>query len=82
VAIEAIAVATYQEISAKTYKPGDDVEAPGVYRVTHDPEHAEGHEVTVVFGKKFPPCNHCGNHPRFKAVKLAQHIGQNEHFKE
>jgi hypothetical protein len=74
-------VADYAAIKAKTYKPGDAVEASGIYMVTHDRIHVGEHEVTVVFGKKFPPCNHCGNHPRFKAVKLAQHIEQNEHFK-
>jgi hypothetical protein len=31
--------------------------------------------------KRFPPCNHCGHHPRFIAVRLAQHIDHNEHFK-
>ena len=73
-------MATHQEVYAKTYKPGDDVEASGIYRVTHDPKHTTEHEVTVVFGKRFPPCKGCGTHPRFKAVKLAQHIEQNEHF--
>lgn len=74
-------MADYQQVYATTYKPGDEVEASGIYKVTHDPNHAAEHEVTVVFGKTFPPCNRCGNHPRFKAVKLAQHIGHNEHFK-
>lgn len=74
-------MATDSEVLAKTYKPGDEVERSGIYRVTHDPEHAKEHEVTVVFGKRFPPCNRCGNHPKFKAVRLAQHIEQNDHFK-
>lgn len=73
-------MANYAEIKAKTYKPGDNVEGSGIYRVTHDPKHAAEHEVTVVFGKKFPPCKGCGAHPRFKAVELAQHIEANEHF--
>jgi hypothetical protein len=68
-------------MAAKEYKPGDKVEHSGVYRVVHDDEHTEEHEVTCVFGKHFPPCNHCGNHPRFIAVKLAQHIEHNEWFK-
>ena len=71
----------YDKIYATTYKPGDDVEASGVYRVIHDPKHEEDHEVTVVYGKQFPPCNHCGHHPRFRVVKLAQHIDANKHFK-
>jgi hypothetical protein len=63
------------------FKPGDKVEASGIYKVTHDPRHAAEHEVTCVYGHKFPPCNHCGNHPRFTLVKAAQHVDQNEHFK-
>lgn len=65
---------------AKAYKPGDRVERSGIYRVTHDRNHAEEHEVTCVFGKRFPPCNECGEHPRFLVVHLAQHIERNEHF--
>jgi hypothetical protein len=71
---------TYEEVYATTYKPGDTVQKSGIYKVLHDPKHTQEHEVTVVFGKKFPPCQSC-KHPRFKAVKLAQHIEQNEHFK-
>jgi hypothetical protein len=49
-------MADYAAIYAKTYKPGDEVEASGVYRVTYDKNHVSEHEVTVVHGKKFPPC--------------------------
>jgi formamidopyrimidine-DNA glycosylase len=63
------------------FKPGDKVQRSGIYRVTHDGEHREAHEVTCVYGKKFPPCNHCGNHPRFKLVYGAKHIEQDDDFK-
>jgi hypothetical protein len=62
------------------YKPGDTVESSGIYEVTHDTTHAQRHEVTCVYGKKFPPCRGC-KHPRFKLVRAAQHIESNEHFK-
>jgi hypothetical protein len=68
-------------LTKSEFKPGDVVEASGVYRVVHDKKHTGEHEVTVVHGKKFPPCNHCGSHPRFIPVKLAQHISANDHFK-
>jgi hypothetical protein len=64
------------------FKPGDKVEASGIYKVTHDRQHSAEHEVTCVYGKQFPPCNHCGPHPRFTLVKAAQHIERNEHFKK
>lgn len=73
-------MATTSEVLTKTYKPGDTVESSGIYRVTHDPAHREPHEVTVVFGKRFPPCGKC-QHPRFKAVRLAHHIEMHEDFK-
>jgi hypothetical protein len=65
---------------AKVYKPGDTVEKSGIYLVTHDTDHAQPHEVTCVYGKRFPPCRSC-EHPRFELVRAAQHIESNEHFK-
>ena len=66
---------------ASQYKPGDKVEHSGIYRVIHDRKHAQEHEVTVVFGKRFPPCNGCGDHPRFVPAKLAIHIESDDNFK-
>lgn len=63
------------------FKPGDTVQRSGIYQVVHDPYHAKQHEVTCVYGKRFPPCNHCGHHVRFTLDRAAQHIEQNEHFK-
>ena len=65
---------------ADVYKPGDVVPNSGIYRVTHDPAHAQEHEVTCVKGKIFPPCRGC-KHPRFVLVKAAHHIETHEHFK-
>lgn len=62
------------------FKPGDEVPHSGIYRVIHDPQHTEEHEVTCVYGKKFPPCGKC-THPRFVLQRAAQHIESSEHFK-
>lgn len=62
------------------FEPGEKCPASGIYLVVHDPTHAQPHEVTCVYGKPFPPCHGC-RHPRFKLVRAAQHIEQNEHFK-
>lgn len=67
---------------ADVYKPGDKVEHSGVYRVTHDKKHSAEHDVTVVYGRTFPPCNGCGSHPRFTPVRLAIHIDADENFKK
>jgi hypothetical protein len=63
------------------FKPGETVPRSGIYRVIHDPNHAQEHEVTCVYNKPFPPCNHCGHHVRFVLERAAQHIDSNEHFK-
>ena len=62
------------------YKPGEDVPKSGIYKVTHD-SHSPSHEVTCVYGKKFPPCRSC-KHPRFELVRAAHHIETHEHFKK
>ena len=67
---------------AKEYKPGDEVDRSGIYEVKHDPVHTQRHEVTCVHGEKFPPCNHCGEHPRFTLVRAAIHVKWHEEFKK
>jgi hypothetical protein len=64
------------------YKPGDVVQTSGIYKVVHDKVHTEEHEVTCTYGEHFPPCNHCGPHPRFTLIRGAQHIKYNTHFKK
>ena len=63
------------------FKPGDKVPRSGIYAVTHDSVHIEGHEVTAVMGETFPPCNQCGSQPRFRLVRAANLIGTHEAFR-
>jgi hypothetical protein len=63
------------------FKPGDTVPHSGIYTVTHDNQHTQAHDVTCVYGKRFPPCRGCGAHPRFKLKYVAQHIESNDFFK-
>jgi hypothetical protein len=72
---------TTEEIQRTIYKPGDRVPCSGIYKVTHDSFHQVVHEVTCVYRENFPPCNHCGPHPRFQLVRPAEHVSNNEHFK-
>jgi len=67
---------------ATEFSPGQEVERSGIYRVFHDSFHAQEHEVTCVYGKRFPPCNRCGPSVRFVLVRGAQHIDSNEHFRK
>jgi hypothetical protein len=65
---------------AEEFAPGDQVKNSGIYKVTHDKNHAQEHEVTCVAGKVFPPCRGC-QHPRFVLVRAARHIETHELFK-
>jgi hypothetical protein len=62
------------------FKPGQDVPRSGIYKVIHDPTHSQEHEVTCIFGKRFPPCRGC-THPRFVLIRAAQHIDLHDNFK-
>jgi hypothetical protein len=57
------------------------VNQSGIYRVVHDPVHLKEHEVTCVYGKKFPPCKNCGRHVRFVLERAAVHIENHKEFK-
>ena len=67
-------------MAVTVYRPGAIVPASGIYRVIHDPEHMEEHEVTAIRGRRFPTCNHCGRHPRFILVHAAMHVEDHEAF--
>ena len=62
------------------FKPGEKCEASGIYTVVHDGQHRQTHEVTCVYGKPFPPCNHCGRHVRFRLKHKAIHIDNDKGF--
>jgi hypothetical protein len=68
-------------VTGDVFKPGDECTQSGVYRVLHDPSHADEHEVTCVFGQNFPPCNHCGDYVRFVLERGAIHIDAQKHFR-
>lgn len=61
------------------FKPGDEVPQSGIYKVTHDYAHTQPHDVTCVYGKKFPPCRGCA-HPRFVLKQAAVHIELDDWF--
>jgi hypothetical protein len=63
------------------FKPGEKVPHSGIYRVIHDPNHPEEHDITCIYGYPFPPCNHCGQDVRFVLKQPAHHIDTHKHFK-
>jgi hypothetical protein len=68
-------------VTGDVFKPGEECLQSGIYRALHDPGHADEHEVTCVFGQKFPPCNHCGDYVRFVLEHGAIHIDAQKHFR-
>ena len=62
------------------FKPGQTCKQSGIYKVVHDPTHKEEHEVTVVNGKRFPPCRDCDGGVRFILVHAAHHLDSHEAF--
>lgn len=66
---------------ADEHKPGEKVPSSGIYLVRHDSAHTSPHEVTCVFDETFPPCNHCGHHPRFTLVRAAIHLASHKQFR-
>ena len=67
---------------SEQFKPGDKVPKSGIYKVTHDANHYREHEVTCIIGKIFPPCNVCGDHPRFSIIRAAHHIEHHDMFEK
>lgn len=66
---------------AKEFKPGEKCEQSGIYTVNHDRNHAQQHEVTVVYGEPFPPCKNCRG-ATFSIARAAIHVTAHEHFKK
>ena len=62
------------------FQPGAKVEQSGVYQVIHANGHTQNHEVTCLYDKAFPRCNHCGDNVRFVFVRGAQRIEHNRNF--
>jgi len=61
---------------AQQFKPGQIVPESGIYRITHDPRHADmPHEVTVIKGRRFPTCAQCTG-ITFELAHAAKHVGE------
>jgi len=64
-----------------TYTPGDTVPTSGIYQVIHEPgENKKPHEVIALQGELFPVCRTCLREVKFKLLKAANHIRQDDSF--
>lgn len=64
------------------FAAGEIVKETGIYEVIHDREHRERHEVVMLSGDAFPPCDSCAERVRFRLVRTAPYIFQDEDFEE
>jgi hypothetical protein len=65
---------------ARRYRPGDTIRQSGIYEVMHDREHREVHEAVMIVGEHFPDCETCKDKVRFRLVRTAPYIFQDEDF--
>ncbi|HEU5413446.1 MAG TPA: hypothetical protein VFW31_06800 [Candidatus Angelobacter sp.] len=66
----------------KMFLPGSSVPETGIYEVIHDRAHREPHEVVMHRGDAFPPCDQCDMRVRFKLIRTAPYIFDDEDFVE
>ena len=66
----------------KLFTPGASVPETGIYEVIHDRAHRETHEVVMHRGDLFPPCDQCNERVRFRIVRTAPYIFDDEDFVE
>lgn len=64
----------------KLYKPTDLIRLTGIYEVIHDRAHREAHEVVMHAGDVFPTCDTCDLRVRFRLVRTAPYIFEDEDF--
>ena len=68
--------------SAKLFNAGETVRETGIYEVIHDRAHRIAHEVVMLNGDSFPSCDTCESRVRFRLIRTAPYIFQDEDFGE
>jgi hypothetical protein len=68
--------------SSTFFSAGETVRDTGIYEVIHDREHRSAHEVVMLSGDAFPACDTCHQQVRFRLVRTAPYIFQDEDFEE
>ena len=66
----------------RLFVPGESIPETGIYEVIHDREHRAAHEVVMRRQDLFPQCDQCDARVRFKLVRTAPYIFDDEDFVE
>jgi hypothetical protein len=64
----------------KIFLPGEPVPETGIYEVIHDQAHRTAHEVVMHGQDLFPACDQCDARVRFKLIRTAPYIFDDEDF--
>jgi hypothetical protein len=64
------------------FLPGASIPESGIYEVIHDDAHRATHESVMVKGDFFPFCDVCEDRVRFRVVRTAPYIFEDEDFVE
>lgn len=73
---------SHRGTGARLYRPGDAVPQSGIYEVIHDMEHRQAHDAVMILGNQFPTCETCNESVRFRIVRTAPYIFQDQDFEE
>lgn len=66
----------------KVFRPADPVRETGIYEVIHQGGHRPPHEAVMLSGDIFPSCDTCAAEVRFRLVRTAPYIFQDQDFEE
>ncbi len=72
----------HRNTSLPLFKPGDAVPESGIYEVIHDADHRQAHDAVMIMGNRFPTCETCNERVRFRIVRTAPYIFQDQDFEE
>ena len=62
------------------FKAGQVVRETGIYEVLHERQHRSAHDALMYRDEEFPACDQCGNGVRFKIIRTAPYIFDDEDF--
>jgi hypothetical protein len=64
------------------FKAGDVVPESGIYETIHENAHRGIHEVVMIKGDLFPPCDTCADRVRFRLIRSAPYIFSDVDFEQ
>ncbi len=64
------------------FRPGETVPESGIYEVVHEGDHRQAHDAVMIIGNQFPSCETCNESVRFRIVRTAPYIFQDEDFED